>query len=320
MASNIAVQQKNRSASKNKSITGHMPHLSAASTFNQPQFEKGTTRTVEDTRNHLYALLQTSLDLNELLSLFRKEVSSIIEIGSCHYQNTASDVQINLGERKRHNCTYRLRTQDDHLGELVFTRRTRFTDAEIDTLELLMCTAIYPIRNALKYREAMNSALTDALTGAGNRLSLNTSLDREVELSRRYDQPLSLLIIDLDHFKNVNDQYGHTTGDRVLKQVAKEIQNRSRCADMTFRYGGEEFVVLLSKTDKKGAKVISERIRAAIEKLSCVQETGQRPIPVTVSIGCATLSNNNAEELLEKADEALYTAKSNGRNLVCYAD
>ena len=320
MAPTFAFQQKKRSLSENKPNTNQIAHLGDHGASSIEHHSKNdTVKTVEATKTHLYVLMQTSLDLKELLTLFKNEIESILAVESCHYQNRALDLQISLGDRKRHNCTYRLLTQDDYLGELVFTRKTRFSEAEIETLETLICTTIYPIRNALRYREAMHSAITDALTGAGNRVSLNTSLGREYELAKRYNQPLSLLMIDLDHFKGINDQFGHAAGDRVLQQVAREIQQTSRCADMTFRYGGEEFVVLLNKTDKKGAEVIAERIRVAIENLNCVQD--QARIPITTSIGCTTLMDNDGiDDLLHKADKALYVAKSNGRNQVCLAD
>ena len=338
MAPTFAFQQKNDSpaesdSSKNQvtllsshSITSHgIAGHSLTNRGNGKTQINNSARTkvigpksIESSRDHLYVILQTSLDLDELLELFKKEIEDILTIDSCRYSNRALDINIGMGNDKRNKCTYRLITQDSYLGELIFSRKKKFTNAEVETLETLICTVIYPIRNALRYREAMHSALTDALTGVGNRVSLNQSLSREFELANRYQQPLSLLMIDLDHFKAINDKYGHAAGDKVLQLVAKEIQKNSRCADMTFRYGGEEFVVLLNKTDEYGAAVIAERIRTAISNI--LINLNDIEISVTTSIGCTTLRDgDSADSFLQKADKALYEAKDGGRNQVCTA-
>jgi diguanylate cyclase (GGDEF)-like protein len=174
---------------------------------------------------------------------------------------------------------------------------------------------LYPLRNALTYREVLQNALTDQLTGAGNRAALDNTLKREIDLSKRHQQPLSVLAIDIDWFKKVNDTYGHQAGDEILKQVVDTIAKPSRCTDQTFRYGGEEFVVLLHNTSPVGAAVIAERIRKAVEEQIVVINGDE--LKITVSIGAATLKiQDNATTLFSRADQALYEAKGNGRNQV----
>jgi len=268
-----------------------------------------------DFRPRLTAILQTTLDVPELLDLFFKEARCLVTSTSCHYEFTGANISISCGERGSHSCCYRLLTKDDYLGEISFTRKTPFTKDEIITLEDATATLIYPIRNALRYQEAVKSALTDPLTSAGNRIAFETSLQRELDLASRYDSPLSMLVIDIDHFKLVNDNYGHHAGDSVLKSLVREIKQITRCADMTFRYGGEEFVVLLNKTSAAGARIIAERLRAAIAGLACV--VNHVEIPITVSIGCSTWRClESKEQFFKRTDEALYEAKAQGRNMV----
>ena len=146
-------------------------------------------------------------------------------------------------------------------------------------------------------------------------MALDSTLKREINLSKRHQQPLSLLAIDIDWFKNINDTYGHLAGDEILQNLVGTIAKPSRSTDHTFRYGGEEFVVLLHNTSPEGASVIAERIREAVENQT-VLISGEA-IKVTVSIGVATLKiQDSAKSFFDCADQALYKAKRNGRNQV----
>lgn len=268
----------------------------------------------------LNAVLQTTIELSEILQIFYQEVSNILKIDGLTYEHKANHFQYLLGQNGGHSSHYVLQTKEDYLGELSFFRKKhRFSKQELNLIEDLIASLVYPLRNGLRYQEAIRSALTDPLTGAGNRICLDNVLAREFELAQRYQQPLSILMIDIDYFKNVNDQFGHAAGDMVLRSVAETIRVTSRCADMTFRYGGEEFVVLLNKTDHEGARISAERIRSTIANLSCIYEN--KEIPITISAGVATLqAGESKNELLKRADQALYEAKQNGRNQVQSAD
>ena len=142
---------------------------------------------------------------------------------------------------------------------------------------------------------------------------MDQTLQREIELSRRHLQPLSVLMLDIDHFKQVNDTHGHSTGDVVLKAVAALIKNQLRNVDMVFRYGGEEFLILLSNTSREAAAMVGERLRFAAQ--SEEYQADGHTIVLTVSLGCSTLlPGESAESLLRRADSALYVAKREGRN------
>jgi two-component system, cell cycle response regulator len=155
---------------------------------------------------------------------------------------------------------------------------------------------------------------TDALTGICNRRHLEERLHGMLAAARRHHQPAAVLMIDVDHFKRVNDTLGHAGGDAVLRQVADRLHRRVRLEDVVGRWGGEEFVVLSDATDAAAAEVLAGRLLAAVGGSPFAIEGGD-DVGVTVSIGCAA-GTDDAEALLRRADAALYEAKSNGRNRV----
>lgn len=264
-----------------------------------------------DARFRLLSTLQTSLDIEIILDLFKQELDTVIRVNGFCYTNTAASIQCQVGETQVHHCAYRLITQNENLGEVIFYRDTRFNEYDMESLEVLLSPLLSPVRNALLYRQAVAASLTDPLTGAGNRQALKSQLSREICLSRRYHQPLSALIIDIDKFKLINDTYGHATGDLVLQDLVKVINKVNRSTDLCFRYGGEEFVVLLGNTDKTGAQVIAHRLCHSIAESKIWSESGL--LQITVSIGVATITEiDNAETLLNRADKAMYKIKSQG--------
>lgn len=160
-------------------------------------------------------------------------------------------------------------------------------------------------------------ANTDPLTGLSNRRSFIRRLDREVERAKRFDRPLTVAMLDLDHFKSINDTYGHDVGDTVLVSVANLLVADFRTIDLVGRLGGEEFALILPETDQEGAFMACERMRKRIE--AQVFLGGEGTFHVTPSVGLASLSAHNSEgcEILKRADEILYEAKNSGRNRVC---
>lgn len=162
-------------------------------------------------------------------------------------------------------------------------------------------------------------SLTDSLTGLFNRRHLHSCLQGELERAYRYGRPLSLLLIDCDHFKSINDTWGHLTGDRVLEELARLISESLRACDHAFRYGGEEFIVLLSETTGADASLLADRLRCAFAGLAGV--CGVQPsAQFTVSIGVAEYVAGESEgAFIGRADKAVYAAKRSGRNCVVLA-
>ncbi|MCT7358553.1 GGDEF domain-containing protein [Thalassolituus pacificus] len=264
--------------------------------------------------------LQTTLELSQLLEIFFEEIQQAVLVDGISFSHNAHNLLLSYGRNSVHSASYRLQTQQDYMGDLAFHRSTRFREHELANLEGLLTTLVYPMRNALRYHEALAAAFRDPLTGAGNRVALDKTLQREIELTKRHGQQLSILMLDLDHFKLVNDDFGHSMGDKVLKEAVTCITGCIRQTDMCFRYGGEEFLVMLSNAEHAGALRIAERIRMSISSLAFSNEKGR--LQVTTSIGCATLTmEDSMDSLVQRADKALYQAKHNGRNrVVCDTD
>ncbi|MGE8151126.1 GGDEF domain-containing protein [Pseudomonas vancouverensis] len=269
-------------------------------------------------RQQLSLQLQTSLEPQRILGIFFREIQRIVPLDALTYQHQSSDLRLEFGHRGHHSISYSLSHEGEHLGELVFKRNQRFSDQEQGQLESLLATLLYPMRNTLLYRAATQSALRDPLTDTGNRIAMDQTLQREIELSRRHLQPLSLLMLDIDHFKKINDTHGHSAGDDVLKAVAASIKSQLRNVDMVFRYGGEEFLILLSNTSREAAAMVGERLRFAAQ--SAQYSADGQLIDLTVSLGCSTLlPGESADSLLRRADSALYVAKREGRNRLAMA-
>ncbi|TDC35751.1 diguanylate cyclase [Micromonospora sp. 15K316] len=194
-----------------------------------------------------------------------------------------------------------------------------FDDDDLVTLRTFASHAAVAVENVRGHEEAQRLSLTDPLTGLWNYRYLRESIRREVERASRFGRMLSVLALDLDRFKDVNDTYGHAAGDTVLAEFARRLRGEIREVDLAFRQGGEEFVLLLPETDARGAAIVAERLGAAIRDTSMpVEAHAAAPVPVrvTVSIGIAVYPDHasTGQEVLEAADDALYDAKAAGRD------
>lgn len=192
-----------------------------------------------------------------------------------------------------------------------------FREAEVEALVAFAALAAAAIANARLHEDVKRLAVTDRLTGLPNRHLFDEYLAHELARTRRERQPLALIVLDIDHFKSVNDNHGHAAGDQVLAAVAARVSASLRASDLAARYGGEELAVILPHTDAGSARQIAERIRATVAAAPIVLGGG-RSVAVTLSAGVAATPSGeiSAELLFERADEALYTAKREGRNRV----
>ncbi len=192
-----------------------------------------------------------------------------------------------------------------------------FHDHQLEFMETLASQVSIALENARLYTEAV----TDDLTGLYNRKLLETRIREELRRSRKQDRPCALLLLDIDHFKRVNDTYGHLEGDQVLVRIAQVLQSAARFSDVVARYGGEEFIMLLPDTDRNGASTMAERVRAAIEE-DPIEINGERVV-ITASVGVATYDGSYdlaSKALIGAADTVLYKAKGAGRNCVYMCD
>jgi two-component system cell cycle response regulator len=192
-----------------------------------------------------------------------------------------------------------------------------FGEDDVDTLASFAGQASVAIENVLLHQETEQLSITDGLTGVWNRRYLDLSLRKEIERANRFGRPLSVLMIDIDRFKDVNDRFGHQRGDGVLVEITRRIMGTIRTQiDFVARYGGEEFVVVLPETPREGGKVVAEKVRAAVRDHPFVGDGPHLTITVSVGVAAYPVDGGTAEDIVRAADQAMYRAKRAGRDRV----
>ncbi|MFP3978622.1 GGDEF domain-containing protein [Marinobacter sp. KMM 10035] len=268
-----------------------------------------------DPLTRLTRRLSTTLSLETQLGILAEEIGNAIPFDALSYRHTIAhrDFVFATGMGGPHQCEYRLNLEGFFYGTLTLNRRKRFTDDELQAIEMVISAAIFPLRNACQYIAIEQAALTDALTSIPNKRALDEHLQRASSLSDRHGEEYTLILCDLDHFKTVNDQHGHVVGDHLLKLTAEAIENAIRNSDSVYRFGGEEFAILLPHTGEREARDVADRVRNAVGdiKIDC----GGTELSVTISCGLARhLCEESPSQWIARADEALYRAKAQGRN------
>ncbi|NOQ82861.1 MAG: diguanylate cyclase [Myxococcales bacterium] len=209
--------------------------------------------------------------------------------------------------------------REEPIGTLIVAAKApgAFGTSARETLQALANQVAVAMANARSVRLLEELATTDGLTGCLNKRALLDQMEQKLMAAQRFGRKLSLIVTDLDHFKAVNDTYGHAAGDRVLKELGEVLRRVKRETDIVARFGGEEFCVLCEETDVRGAQLLAERVREELEKTEVLTELG--PLKVTASLGVATFPDHasTAADLFVQGDKALYEAKHRGRNQVC---
>lgn len=242
----------------------------------------------------------------------------------------AVDLLLRDGRVSRRHCKILLSDKGPQIHDLGSTNGTFVNEARVEKRYLQDGDLIRLGETVIKFRygdkleakrdeELYRRATRDGLTGLHNRRYFLEVLEDELSRSRRHSLVASLLLIDVDHFKAINDKYGHSIGDLALKEIASILGRSVRREDTLARYGGEEFILLAPQTETEGARILGDRLRGLVEKHPFVYE---EEFSVTISVGIATFPRHaqGAEELIESADRALYKAKAGGRNLVSSID
>lgn len=263
----------------------------------------------------LVQLLHSSLDINTILKNFYDNLTSHLTISSLHYRCPKPNIEYQIGEPEQRSYDYNLTVDELHLGDICISNSTPLSNDEILLFEELLCLLVSPLKNAIMHQRALKAALHDPMTKLFNRSSFDESLGREIKLSKRHDRHLSVMEIDLDDFKIINDTYGHSAGDTVIKHFANKLKETIRNTDIAFRLGGEEFFVILCYTNIEGANILAQRLRQTIEDSPVI--TPHQSINYTISIGISSLIDIfDNQTLIENADKALYQAKACGKNQV----
>lgn len=260
--------------------------------------------------------LFTTLEWQQQIEWLFQQLAEYELVDKMHYTHNALNISQHYGQGGIHSTQYELNIDKEYLGKLTLYRAERYAQTELTEIEKLLSKILLPLRNSLQYQQALIASITDPLTGIGNRSAMNRSLEREIQFALRYGHSCCAAMIDLDFFKNINDQLGHGAGDEALKLTAKALADAVRNTDSVYRYGGEEFVIIFSNTNLAQARLICERIRQTIECLCCKYQ--QTEFYYTASVGLTSISASDCpESFLARADAALYQAKNTGRNKVC---
>jgi diguanylate cyclase (GGDEF)-like protein len=264
---------------------------------------------------HLYVLLKGKLAIH--LDIDDSQPIALIEKGECVGE-------MSIFESELPSAYVLAKTEATLLGihkEIIWQLIDRSNSFAKNMLHLLLQrlrsgnVALLGSYDKIKAQEI--SISLDPLTGIYNRRWLNEMFKREIQRCQKSESPLGLVMIDVDHFKNFNDQNGHLAGDKCLKTIATVLRSNMRPNDMVARFGGEEFSVLLPDTGEEDCIIIAERLRSAISKTVIIDNKGKKLPAVTISLGIALLKQSDSiESLLDQADKALYQAKEQGRDCV----
>lgn len=191
-----------------------------------------------------------------------------------------------------------------------------FEERHFETAQMFSTQAAVAIANARLYEEVHSLATSDELTGVLNRRALLSMGPREFERARRMQRPLTILFVDLDGLKGINDSFSHEVGDRILQEVTQRIRKSIRAVDVLARIGGDEFVVMLVETSIDGATDVAERLRQAVEAIRISTDRGLAGVTVSIGLAGASPAVDNLEALIRRADQAMYAAKQGGRNRI----
>lgn len=243
-------------------------------------------------------------------------------------RESTNDVVLDRDSVSRRHARIALRNGERVLVDLGSTNGTYVNDRQIEEHRLRSGDQLKVGNSILKYlsgqdveqayhEEIYKMTIMDGLTEVYNKRYFLESLERELARAKRYGRALSLIMFDIDFFKNINDNFGHLAGDKILKDLAQMVKGRTRSEEIVARYGGEEFAVLVPETDNVGSVALAEQVRKLVEAKSFTFEG--ESIPVTISLGVASLTTQewNVQEFIKASDEKLYAAKRSGRNKTC---
>jgi diguanylate cyclase (GGDEF)-like protein len=250
-----------------------------------------------------------TLEEDAVFNHFKEEIDKYMDIANCKFVKGDIDAS-----QYQDQAILNLQIDKNLVGHLI---ADGVKPNELEKFHILAQQFLLGIKRAILYQQVQELSVTDTLTGAFSRRHYLERFGEELERSNKFKYHFSCLMIDIDHFKEYNDRYGHLVGDAILKEVSTRIKENIRQIDLMGRYGGEEFSIVLTETGKDDARYVAERIRRAIEE-ACIRVYDE-DLKVTISIGISSFpaDGQDTRSLIEKADQALYKAKETGRNRVC---
>ncbi len=254
--------------------------------------------------------LQTTLEIDELLEIFSMEAAKTLRFCGLTLHFNGQSIAVRGSVPGKHRCCFNLSLSHQMLGQLSYNLTEGLSKTTIRQLETLHQQLLYPLRNALAFDKIKKLALKDALTGLNNRGHFDDSLNQAMSHAKRNRNTFTLMMLDLDEFKQVNDNHGHQCGDDVIKAIASVLLKSVRGDDTVFRLGGDEFAVIAQGKVDTQASVVAARIQHNVAKDPIMTQYG-----VSTSIGFTFFrQNDSVSSLYTRADSALYAAKDFGRN------
>ena len=254
--------------------------------------------------------LQTTLELDKLLEIYAKEAFRYVSFCGLSFSHDDNEIAVRGSVPGRHRLCFDIKVDNQSLGQLAYNINKELTKEQFDFLDKFHHQLRYPLRNAISFYQVKKMAIKDNLTGLGNRCYYDENIERMVQHANRHRSHFSLMVLDLDEFKQVNDTHGHQRGDEVLREFSDILNQSVRGSDRVFRLGGDEFVIILEGEQSEGMKTIAARIQHHVANSKLMVTNG-----VSTSIGCATFEpGETAQEIFERADKALYNAKNVGKN------
>ncbi|MFT7287407.1 MAG: diguanylate cyclase (GGDEF)-like protein [Halieaceae bacterium] len=273
---------------------------------------------------HFFMLLQRLIgctSTTQAIDRYHLWLSQLGLAGGMQYSSTDGAQQVSVGPRHHHSAHYSLVLDEINLGDITLYRRARYSEAELMRIEQSLGYVARCLQATEEFATLQQLVTQDALTCLGNRTSLHEWMARELSRARRYAGPLSVMMIDVDHFKEINDTLGHLGGDQVLKVIAEVLRSSCRSSDLLFRFGGDEFTILMPHTTPEGAHEAARQIRHNIARVpdekfgTSLVASSIRP---DLSIGIASYHPVDDEQsIMQRADTHLYHAKAQGRGRIC---
>lgn len=267
-----------------------------------------------ENKGQLLEKLQTTLDLERLLSIYADVLKNTLNLDGLTFASQEIVLAVFGSIEQQPEYSASLYIDGSYLGQLVYYKTAGFSAADQAKLARYHQQLVFPLRNALLFAKVKQQAIHDHMTGIGNRIVMEEDVQNALAKVARKDSSYTLILLDLDGFKAVNDKFGHLVGDKILKHFVQLVTKLLRGYDKMYRYGGDEFVILMQEVNPEAVQQVFKRIQEQI-----LQDSFLTQHQVGCSAGAVKLSQQTSyHEALEQADQALYQAKSNGRGQLCF--
>lgn len=263
----------------------------------------------QDDLNHgkqLLEKLQCTLDIEELLNIFAIEAARFVDFSGLYFQGAGLKIAVSKSKPARNERKYELKINDQFIGTITYAINSPISLTNHQILKELHFYLSHPLNNAVMYHQAMLLAMQDGLTGLGNRRYFDEQLKRSMHQANRHQTHVGLIVADLDKFKPINDTHGHKVGDKILISFGKILLKSVRDTDSVFRFGGDEFAIIVEQADAQALELIEYRIKSELKQDSVLMQ-----YKVGFSLGKTFMNRADDEHsFFERADDALYQDKN----------